>query len=401
MALWTRLVDNWLPRRSLSRLPEAWYVSPTAAGMSVTPELALTVPAVAACIHVLAQDVGRTPVKLRRRLAEDRFDDAPDHPLWEILMALPNPETTSYQFKYQMQASLLTYGRAYAEVQRVDGRIVALWPLDSRRMTVDRDSARRKRYRYRDENGQQHEWLFDPSRPPILELAMDSPIMRCRELIGTALALQRYVGKFFANGARLGGVLQAQGPLPEASIRTLRQAFTDVYAGSDNAHKVAVLDSGLEYKPFAAANDDSQLNETMRYLRTEIAGVFRVPPHKIGDLSEATYSNIEAQSTDYMMSSLDPYFVAWEQALERDVLTSRQYPQFDITFDREALIRSDVKSRLEGLALARNAGVYSTNDIRRKLGENLVPASDGGDLYLVNANMVPMTQTGKPEQENE
>ncbi len=372
--------------------------APTASGMLVSPETAVTVPSVAACIHVLAQDIARTPTKLRRRLAEDRFVDATDHDLWEILTSLPNPETTGYTFKYGMQAALLTYGKAYAEIQRVDGRIVALWPLESRRMTVDRDSRRRKRYRYRLENGQLTEWIFDPSRPPILDLAAESPIAKARELIGTALALQRYVAVFFRNGARLGGVLHSKTTLQQKARDQLKEAFAAVYEGADNAHKTAVLSGDVEYKPFAAPNDAAQLNETQRFLRTEIAGVFRVPPHKIGDLTDATYSNIEQQAVSYTMESLDPYFTCWEQALERDVLTSRQFPQFDVTFDREALIRSDVKSRLEGLALARNAGVYSVNDIRRKLGENLVDASDGGDLYLVNANMVPMTQTSRTDE---
>ena len=137
-----------------------------AAGITVTPHKALTVPAVYACISVLAQDVAKTPIKLRRKVAADTFADADEHPLWELLHDLSNPETTAFALKHALQVDLLTYERAYAEIVRVDGAVTALWRLDPERVTVDRDEARRKRWRYSDDQGRPHVWTFDASRPP-------------------------------------------------------------------------------------------------------------------------------------------------------------------------------------------------------------------------------------------
>lgn len=358
-------------------------VGPTAAGVTVTPHLAMTVPAVYGCVSVLSQDIARTPIKLRRKVAADTFIDATEHDLFDVLGSLANPETTAYAFKLQMTMDLLQHERAYAEIVRQDGRITALWRLDPTRMHVDREANRRKRWTYGSTV-----WTFDPSQPPIFELSHPSPIHRCREVIGSAAALQTYVGKFFANGARPLGVLQAQGTISDGTAERLREAWKAIFAsGGSNRRGVAVLDGGVEFKAIAQENDAAQLNETLRSLNTQIAGTFRIPLWKIGDMSNANYSNMEAGELSYVTSTLDPFFECWESALRRDVLSTRQYGAFTITFDRSALIRNDVKALHDSLAVGRNTGFYSVNDCRRKLGENPIP---NGDQYLVNSALQPV-----------
>lgn len=239
------------------------------------------------------------------------------------------------------------------------------------------------------EEGGEQVWVFDPDTPPIFELTHESPIKRCRELIGFALAIELYAAKFFANGARISGVLQSPRALGDAAVKNLRESFNAMYQGVKNAFKVAVLEGDVTFHPIAAQNDQAQLNEIQKYLRSVIAGVFRVPPHKIGDLERATFSNIEHQAIEYVTGALDPFYVAWEQAIRRDLLTTRQYPRYDIVFDREAMIRADIQSRMNAYAVARQNGIYSANDILRKLGENTIAAEDGGDEYFVNGNMIP------------
>jgi len=393
-----RAAQRWRLSRLQSLAEMGLGSGPTAAGVTVTPERALTVPAVFACVSVLAQDVAKTPIKIRRKVAADTFEDAVEHDLWELLHGLPNPETSAYTFKQDMMMDLLTYERAYAEIIRVEGRVVALWRLDPTRVHVDRDEQRRKRYRVTLANGQTQTWTFDASRPPLLELSHPSPLGRCRDLIGTALALQQYVGKFFANGARLGGVLQTDQSLSDESIRHIRDSFNAEQAGVENAHKLAVLEQGLKWQTIAAPNDDAQLNETLQTIRAEIAGVFRVPTWKIGDLSKATYSNMESGENAYVNGTLDPYFTCWEHAIRRDLLTTRQYGRFDVTFDRSTLIRNDITSLHVALARGRDAGFYSANDVRRKLGENPIPADQGGDLYVANGNLKPAGAAGAPNE---
>jgi HK97 family phage portal protein len=351
---------------------------------------ALQVPAVFSCIQVLAQDLARTPIRLRRKVAEDTFVDAVEHDLFEIVSSLPNPEMTAYQVKHRLMWDLLTHGHAYAQIVREGGRITAIWPLEACRMRVDRTAALIKRWTYSGASGQ-FVWLFDPSMPPILELTHETPLRRCLELIGTALALQTYTAKFFANGGRLAGVLQTAGAVKQETADRLRTFWDTTFGRPENAHKIAILDGGLEYKALAVANDESQLNETMASLTTQICGVFRVPAWKAGNLDKTSYSNMESSALDYITSTLDPLYQLWEDAMRRDLLTARQFGQYTLQFDRSALLRSDVKSLHEALAQGIQAGIYSQNDARRKLGEN--PIADG-DRYLVNSALVPIA--GEP-----
>jgi HK97 family phage portal protein len=387
MAWWSRFVERraWT-LRELQSWSDMGLTAPTSSGATVTPETAVSVPAVFSCCQVLSQDVARTPIRFREQVGEDSYVDASDHPLYEILHDLANPETTSYQFKAVMEWNLLLYGRAYAEIVRVDGRVVSLWPLDPSAMRVDRTPGRIKRWTYA-ANGQTYTWLFDASMPPMLELTSESPIVRCRNLIGCALALEEYVSKFFANGARPAGILTANQLISDTQAQKLRDYWATTYAGSVNAHKTPVLEGGLKYEPIAATNEHSQLNEMLRSINEQIAGVFRVPTWKIGDLSKTTYSNMESGETSYVVSTLDPYFQCWEEAIRRDLLTSRQFGRYTVTFDRSALIRSDLQSLHASLATGIQNGFYSQNDVRQRLGLNPI---DGGDTYMINSALQPI-----------
>jgi len=401
MSLWTRIFGGDEKPEARGTLAEIdfWrkdgWLQSTASGMTVTPSTAMSVPDVYACAMVLAQDVARCPLKLRVRQADGEWADADQHPLWEILHDLPNPEMTAGEFREQMQYSLVGHEVAYAEiVRRPNGQVKALWPLDSERMTVTRDALNVKRYSYR-MNDRTLDWTFDPDRPPLLELRRQSPIHQCRDLIGLAMALDVYAAKFFANGARLSGLLTVDGSLKPDQRQAIRESFEGMHRGADKAHKIGVMEGGAKFQPLTVPNNEAQFTETRKHIRTMIAGAFRVPPHKIGDLDRATFSNIEAQDRDYVNSSLNPYLVLWEQAVRRDLLTTRQYPNYVAIFDREALIEADSQSRANALAVGRQNGWWSVNDVRRKLNENPVPASEGGNTYHMNGNMIPLT--GAPE----
>lgn len=393
MAWWSQLFERRaVTLRELQSWSDLGLSAPTVAGLPVSPDTALTVPAVFACCQVLSQDLARTPTKLRRQTAPDTFVDATDHPLYELLSALANPEMTAYQFKHALQWQLLTTGHAYAEIIRVEGRVVALWPLESARMRVDRDDQRRKRWTYT-AGGQTFVWVFDASAPPILELAHESPIQRCRDIIGTALALQLYVGKFFNNGAQPTGVLTSPAKLTPEQQTKLREQWQARYAGASNAHKTAILVGGMDFKTVAMDHDSAQMSETARALSTAICGAFRVPPWKAGLMESTNYSNMESGENSYTASTLDPFFESWEQALRRDLLTARQYGSYTVTFDRSALVRNDVNSLYDSLSRGIQNGFLSQNDARRALGLNPIP---NGDVYMINSALQPV---GAPEEE--
>lgn len=402
MGLWSWILGDTPKGEQRATLTEVdfWlrdgWTQTVSSGMTVTPESAMTVPDVYSAVSVLAQDVGRAPLKLRVRDSGGEWQDAYEHPLWEILHDLPNPEMTASEFRSTMMRSLLSHEVAYAEIVRsTSGQVVALWPLDSARMTVSRDELNVKRYHYKTDT-RTLGWTFNPDRPPILELRHPSPIHRCRDLIGLAMALDTYASKYFANGSRLSGILSAPGSLKPEQRQGIKDAFSSMHKGVNNAHKVGVFEGGLEFKPLTIPNNEAQFNETRKQIRTMIAGAFRVPPHKIGDLERATFSNIEAQDRDYVNASLSPFLVLWEQSIRRDLLTTRQYPRYQAIFDREALIESDSQSRAAALSVGRQNGWWSVNDVRRKLHENPVPANEGGNEYHMNGNMIPLTGGPKP-----
>lgn len=377
-------VDFWLN-------DVGWGVS-TAAGVSVSQETALGVPEVNNAVELIAGDVGRCPLKLQEQVDGD-WVDAEGRALWEILGSLPNPETTAEAFWGALVRDLLVCGHAYAEIVRDGvGRVLQIWRLDPSRMTVDREpGSLRKRYLYRLPGGEMKVLLFDPDKPPILDLDYVSPIQRCRDLIGLALGLDTYVAKFFANNARPSGVLRTSKPLNDDARQRLAAAWKAAYGGAANAHKVAVLEDDLQFQSISQDNTQAQLLELRRFVRTQIAGAFKVPPHKIGDLERATFSNIEQQDREYYSTALAPLFTKLAQAIRRDLLSTRQYPRYRVVWDYESLIQTDILSRMNGFSVGLQNGVYSPNDVRRKLGENPIPAAEGGNRYHMNGNMMPLT----------
>lgn len=390
--------------RSTLASAEPWLIEalggggPTAAGVAMSPTIAGGLPDVFSACQVLAQDLARTPLKLQLVDAAGNREDATEHPLWEILHALANAETTAYDFRYELMWDLLLHEQAYAEIRRSPtGTVVGLWRLDPTRVLVSRTPTTGiKTWTFRRDQDSPLVWDFDPDKPPIFELRMRSPVKRVKDALGLVAALETYGAKFFANGARLSGMFTAPAlPANSTGEQTLREKVTALFSGPSNAHKFLVTNGDVKYTPFAANNSEAQLVELRKYMRSVVAGLFRIPPHKIGDLERATFSNIEHQEIEYVHGCLGPYYEAWSQALRRDVLTTRQYPRYDVLFDSSVLIQGDLASFAEALGKLVNNGIATPNDARRRLRWNTLPP-EVGDVVLVNGNMVPITRVLTP-----
>lgn len=375
---------------------DVWGGLATDAGVSISPETALTVPDVYACVNVIAQDVARCPLKFQQRTPDEEWYDAQGNDLWDLLHDLPNPETTAFDFWASLIRDVQTYEHAYAEIVRNGaGRPYQLWRLDPAQMAMSRDARNRKVYTYRTPKGTETSFVFNPDTPPLLELSGYSWIARCRNLIGMAAALDTYAAKYFANAARPSGVLVAPKELKDDAKARLAAQWRSAYGGASNAHKVAVLEHGVEWKPMSVPNNEAQYIEQRRFITERICGVAGVPPHKIAELSRATNNNIEQQSRDYLQR-LEPYFSAVEQAVRRDLLTHRTWPRYRAVYDRDRLVQTDTASQATAFATYRQNGVFSVNDIRRKLNENPIASNDGGNAYHMNGNMVPLTAEPAP-----
>lgn len=378
----------------------------SSAGALVNEGSALGQAAVWAAVRVLSETVAQLPLKVYRLLEPAGKTPDPGHPLWTVLHDLANPEMTAYEFRCALQGHLALYGNAYAEIQRDQlGRVVALWPLRPDRMEVTRDEAGSRVWLYRLPAGTEVKWTWaSPTRQPapiwhLRGFGSDgsvgySPLQLLREPLGLAMAAEEYGARLFSNAARPSGVLQTPNRLtPEAASR-LKSSWEAAHRGLSNANRTAVLEEGVTWQQVGMPPDDAQFIESRKFSLGEIARCFRVPPHMIGDLDRATFSNIEHQSIDFVVHTLMPWLVAWEQSAARDLLSVKSFATHQIRFTVQGLLRGDIKSRYDAYAVGRQWGWLSADDVREL--EDMNPLPEGrGQMYLSPLNMVPAGEEGE------
>lgn len=376
----------------------------SSAGTNVNERSAMQMTAVYACVRVLAESVACLPLHLYRKRDDGNRIKAVGHPLFFLLHDEPNPEMTSYVFRETLMTHLLLFGNAYAQILRNGkGDVLGLYPLMPNRMTVERDDAGRLFYRYmRYDN----EALAEKNSTVILSpedvlhipgLSYDglvglSPIAACRNAIGSGLAADEYSSRYFANGAAPMGVLEHPGLLKNPE--KLRESWHSVYGGTNNAGKVAILEEGLKFTPISISPQDSQLLETRKFTVEEICRIFRVPPHLVQNLERATFNNIEQMSIDFVMYSLMPWLVRWEQAMAKSLLSGAEKAQYEIRFNVDGLLRGAHKERYEAYAVGINSGFLCPNDVRRLENLDLIPAEKGGDDFLIQGAMIRLEDAG-------
>lgn len=364
------------------------------AGVSVTEDTALGTTAVYACVKVIAESIASLPLHLIREKGGVRHR-ARDHPLYAVLHDLANEETTSLNFREAIFASLLLWGNGYAKIDRgEDGHVSSLWFLKPRQMEVKRGTDGKITYRYANENGTIKEYgakeIFHISGFSLDGLKGISPIRQAKQTIGLTMATEEFGAKFFANGARPGGVLEAAGVVKDPE--RLRAAWNAQFQGSRNGHRVAVLEEGVKYHTIGIPPDEAQFLETRKFQLSEICRIFRVPPHMIADLDRATFSNIEHQAIEFVQHTLRPWIIRFEQAVYKSLLSEFERKSYYARFNVDGLLRGDYQSRMQGYAIGRQNGWLSANDIRELEDMNPIPH---GDIYLVNGNMVEPQDTAK------
>ena len=306
---------------------------------------------------------------------------------------------------------LLLWGNAYAQIVR-DGKngILGLYPLLPENVEIDRTESGDLVYTYHaytDEVPGEHDKDIIFQRDEILHipglgfngLVGFSPIAMMKNSLGTTLAVERYGSAFFKNGAQPAGVLEHPGVLKDP--QKIRDNWMNAYGGAGNAHKVAVLEEGMQYKPISLPPEDSQFLSTREFGVEEICRIFRVPPHMVQDLKRSTFNNIEHQSIDFVMHTIMPWLVRIEQALVKDVLLEEEQDSYYPKFNVDGLMRGDYKSRMDGYAVGFANGFLSPNDIRRLENMDLIPAEDGGDDYYLNGSYTKLKDAGKAYGANE
>ena len=371
--------------------------APTLSGVYVNEENSMTVSGVFACVRLLSEDVASLPFGIYKRLERGK-EKADRHPLYYLIHDSPNDNMTAFAFKECMMTNLLLWGNAYAQIIRDRyGNVLSLHPLRSSRVAVSKDENGEQIYKYTNDKGVTftltREQMFHVSGISYDGITGLSPIGVAREAVGLAKATEIYGNKFFANGARPGGVLEHPGTIKDPE--KVRKSWETVYKGANNAHKIAVLEEGMKYHDIGLPQKDAQFLETRQFQLNEICRIFRVPPHLVGDLSKATFSNIEHQSIDYVVHTLRPWLVRWEQAVNMQLLNEWERREYFSKYNVDGLLRGDFGARMRGYAVGRQNGWYSANDIREMEDLNPLPEDQGGDLYLVNGNMVTAADAAK------
>jgi len=360
----------------------------TASGEQVSPETALTFSAVYAAVNLLSRSVASLPLWVYRRFGETGRQRDSAHPLHRLLHDAPNPDMTAFSFREAMQAHVLTWGNAFALIGRNQaGRVVSLTPIHPARVSMGRDDA--GVYTYRIDGGP--DVIHADDMLHLKALSRDglfgmSPVALARESIAAGIACEKFGARFFGNQARPSGVLKYPRSLTPEQIERIRKSWSAAY-GQEGSHGTAILEMGMEWQPFTIPPDDAQFLQTRQFTVTEIARWFGVPPHMIGDLSRATFSNIEHQGIEFVTYSLMPWLVNWEQELARKLLSAAEREDYFIEHSPEALLRGDVTSRYAAYQTALLNGFLSIDEVRAK--ENLNPLPDGaGQGYHRPANLV-------------
>ncbi len=387
--------------------PAAWMYdffggTPTASGVAVNEHTALQCESVYACVNVLASDMASLPLKVYRQTDKGRMP-AVDHDLYYLLTVEPNPEMTAPAFLSTWIGCAVLNANGYAEIQRQGAKPVALWPRHPRHVKMKRDAGGNLVYEVTDTGAVRIVPAADMLH--LTGLSMDgwmglSPIHCGRQSIGTAMASMKFIAGFFGRGSRPSGLLVPNEQIKAGDPRLdqARKSWEAANSG-DNQGRTAVMPYGWTWTAVGISPEQMQFLQIGQFTRSQIAGLFRVPPHMIGDTSRLSNGNHESVAQEYVTFTLRPWLARIEAEVQRKLMP-RLGPtagKLSVAFDYTDLIKGDFASQMNGYAVGRQWAFLSTNDIRQQLGLN--PIGPEGDTYLAPLNMVPLDQINKPHEE--
>lgn len=390
------------PATSLSN-PAAWLwdafgATPNVSGVAINEKTALSVLAVFACVRIISEAVASLPLITYRRLTRGK-ERATDHAVYALLHDRPNPEMSAMTFRETLQAHVLTWGNAFAEIEtNKAGTVIGLWPLLPDRTRARRVSGHR---------------LYDTTLPDgtvatlsaervfhMPGLSFDgltgySPIGLAKQSIGLTSAVEQFGAAFFGRGSTPSGILEHPAKLGAPALANLRESWGALQSGLSGAHRIAILEEGMQWKALGIPPNHAQFLETRKFQVLDIARLFRVPPHMLADLeSGASYASVEQMGLDFVAYTLRPWLVRWEQTANYDLFGSRERNDTYVEHLVDGLLRGDIASRYAAYAVGRQWGWLSADDIREI--ENMNPLPDGqGSRYLVPLNMVAADIAGE------
>jgi HK97 family phage portal protein len=362
----------------------------TRSGQDVTQESSLAVPTVYRCVDILANSVAKLPFQVFKEVKDVRSRDK-KHAVYKLLERRPNSQQSPFIFKHTQEVHRLLWGNAYINIEwDMFGFPKALWLLNPAVTDVIEDPFTRKLWYTTTLPDGKPVFLKEEDVIHLKTLSLDgkkgkSMIQIARELIGSSQAAQQFKGAFFANGAMNSGFLKFPTPLNPDAKDVIRDEWQQKNAGIDNAHRVAILDAGLDFQSIGMPLKDAQFIEGMEYDKKAIATMFNVPVYKLNDMENSTLNNMEHMSIEFLSDSLDPVLTQYEEEFTYKLFSEKEQEKYYLEFELKKLMRTDSKTRTENYALMKQEGFLSINDVRRKENE---PPIEGGDSYRVDLNHV-------------
>lgn len=382
--------------------PDAWLTdaltggTKASSGERVNEKIAMGLAVYLACIKNISEDIGKLPLGIYKHIEPRGSKRQRTHAADSLLHFSPNNEMTAMSFRETITAHALGYHGGFAEIVFDGaGRPAELWPLDPTTVQVMRANDPDSTLFYMvDGVPMDARYILH-----IHGLGYDGITGYCiarlaKDVIGNALASQKFSGSFFANGMTISGIIEMTRSLSDTAYKRFRESFHMRHGGASNSHKPLILEDGATYKPIAAKPQESQMVETLQMGDEYICGLFRMPPHKVGILRRATNNNIEQQALEYVQDTLLAWLVRWEQEIWRKLLLPRERADYFAKHNVNMLLRGDMTARSAFYREMFNIGALSDNDIREL--EDLNPV-DGGDSHFVNAALVPLDMAATGE----
>lgn len=389
--LWDRVKQAFKPKAAITEssqllklLQSGWS---SRAGMDITPEDAMGVAAVSSAMGILSESIAQLPLNVYRRIERGK-ERADKHPLWRVLHIQPNSFQDSFQFRELMQLHLLGYGNCFAFKNFVRGELRELLPIHPSRVQIEQDERMRVIYTITLPDGSQLDFgrdrIFHIKDRGLDAVIGMSRVQTGRDSIGLALGQEQHAAQLFGNGARPSGILSTDRPLKAEQMAAIRESWTAAHGG-DNAMGTAVLDNGFSWSALTMTSTDAQFIENRKLQIAEVSRIFRVPPHMLGDLDRATFSNIEQQNIEFLVYSLMSWLKRWESAINTQLLMPNERDEYFAEFVVEGFLRGDTKTRYEAYEIALRDGWLNRNQVREK--ENLNADIPDGDEYRMAENI--------------
>lgn len=378
--------------------PASWFTdlfgsTTTSSGENITSVTSLDIATVYACVNIKANAIAKLPMQVFKTTKTGRIRDT-SHKVAYLLETRPNPLMTPFNFKHTIAVHQNLWGTAYVYIESDRSGVKALWllPPDATTPYVDLETGL---YTYMTILNNRNLKLQESEiiKLPLLSLngvKGKSPIQVARETLGVMQATNKFIGGFYKNGTSTKGIITTPSELSPPAKDMVRSEWMKANGGVDNAGGVAVVDAGMEYKSIAMPLADAEFIATNKFNVGEIAKIFDVPPHKIGELSNATFSNIEQQSMDFILDTIQPNVVCWEEEFSYKLFVTPKDKGHYVKADLDSAMRGDSISRATFYQTMTGIGAFTINDVLEK--EDMDGIGIDGDQHRVDLNHINVSK---------